>query len=74
MIYTVFYPTVARRVNVIDTRLPLPPVDKGDEVVLVLSPLHPGIVIEKIVLDFGGYEPSYLFGDETPFISERRLL
>ncbi|MDE6335164.1 MAG: hypothetical protein K2L34_01220, partial [Muribaculaceae bacterium] len=33
---------------------------------LTLSPLDPGIVFEKIVVDFGGYEPAYLFGNETP--------
>ncbi len=29
--------------------------------------MAPGIVFEKIIVDFGGYEPSYLFMDETPY-------
>ena len=33
---------------------------------LVLRPLDPGIVFEKIVLDYGGYTPRVLFGDESP--------
>ena len=37
---------------------------------LTLQPRHPGIVFEKIVVDFGGYKPSYLFMDESPL---RRL-
>jgi hypothetical protein len=28
--------------------------------------MDPGIVFEKIVVDFGGYEDSYLFGNESP--------
>ena len=33
---------------------------------LVVEPLDPGIVFEKIVIDFGGYVPSYLMGNESP--------
>lgn len=32
---------------------------------LILKPLDPGIVFEKIIIDLGGYVPSYLFGKET---------
>ena len=32
---------------------------------LKLQPRHPGIVFEKIVVDFGGYKPQYLFGNES---------
>jgi hypothetical protein len=38
----------------------------GGEVTLSLTPLDPGIVFEKIVVDYGGYKPSYLWGEETP--------
>ena len=75
-IYSVFYPTVAGRVVEKKTALP---VKEGSTVTeltatgkrerrhsLTLSPLDPGIVFEKIVVDFGGYEPAYLFGNETP--------
>jgi hypothetical protein len=34
--------------------------------VLTLTPLDPGIVFEKIIVDFGGYKNSYLFGNESP--------
>lgn len=67
-IYNVFYPTVARRVVEKTVRLPLG--KAGEMHTLTLSPLAPGIVFEKIVVDLGGYEPSYLFMDETP--CERR--
>ncbi len=33
---------------------------------LVLTPNDPAIVFEKIVVDAGGYQPSYLFMDESP--------
>jgi hypothetical protein len=33
---------------------------------LTLSPFDPGIVFEKIVVDFGGYKNSYLFLYESP--------
>ena len=63
-IYTKFYPTVARRVVEKVVRLPL---GGAAEHTLTVMPMAPGIVFEKIVVDFGGYEPSYLFMDETPY-------
>ena len=62
-IYSVFYPTVARRV--VEKAVPLKTAGSGDQV-LEIRPLDPGIVFEKIVIDLGGYTPSYLFGKETP--------
>lgn len=64
-IYTVFYPTVARRVVEKVVRLAVPGGKSDRRVSLVLSPMDPGIVFEKIVVDFGGYSPSYLFGRES---------
>lgn len=63
--YTVFYPTVARRVVEKTLRLPL----RKDlrEHTLTLTPMAPGIVFEKIVVDFGGYRPGYLFDKESPY-------
>lgn len=62
-IYSVYYPTVARRVveNVVTLHA-------GDaaEHTLTITPDDPGIVFEKIVVDFGGYQPQYLFGVESP--------
>ena len=61
-VYRITYPTVARRV--IDKRVKLK-VDKAGVKSLVVSPLDPGVVLQKIVVDFGGYQPSYLFGKES---------
>ncbi len=63
-IYNIFYPTVARRVveNVVEL-----PVGAGNGGIheLKVRPLDEGIVFEKIVVDYGGYKPGYLFGEET---------
>lgn len=64
-IYNVFYPTVARRVVENDVALtPKATADGMHEI--SIRPLDEGIVFEKIVVDYGGYRPSYLFMDETP--------
>lgn len=64
-IYSIYYPTVARRVAVEVIPLQLPE-GHGGQVDLVVEPLDPGIVFEKFVIDWGGYEDSYLMGDESP--------
>ena len=62
-IYSVYYPTVARRVVETVSELPV-----ADNILsLDLRPLDPGIVFEKIVVDYGGYTPQFLFGEESPF-------
>ncbi len=61
-IYSVFYPTVARRV--VEKAIPVKTAGSGNTI-LEISPLDPGIVFEKIVVDLGGYDPSYLFGKES---------
>ena len=63
--YSVFYPTVARRV--IEKEVELAVSNDGIHE-LTLRPQHPGIVFEKIVVDYGGYKPSYLFGTETEYV------
>ena len=62
--YSEFYPAVARRVVEKTVTLPVSGKDIHE---LTLSPRHPGIVFEKIVIDFGGYQPQYLFGAESPY-------
>ena len=62
-IYTIYYPTVARRV--VEQVVELP-VGKGACHTLTIHPLDPGIVFEKIVIDLGGYQRQYLFGNESP--------
>lgn len=64
-VYSVFYPTVARRVVEKTVKLTVPPSTDGTQL-LTLKPLDPGIVFEKIVVDCGGYQKSYLFMDESP--------
>lgn len=65
-IYSVYYPTVARRVVIETIELDLP--ERGDGTYeLKIEPLDPGIVFEKLVVDFGGYDPSYLMGKESPY-------
>ena len=63
--YSVFYPTVARRVveKTIDLNVPI--TTDGFQI-LTISPLDPAIVFEKIVVDYGGYKESYLFMEESP--------
>jgi hypothetical protein len=63
--YSDLYPAVARRVVEKVVELPV----SGSKGVheLTLSPRHPGIVFEKIVVDFGGYKPQYLFGEESAY-------
>ena len=58
-----FYPTIARRV--VEKVVTLPAAKAAGEHELTISPRHPGIVFEKIVVDYGGYRPSYLFMDES---------
>lgn len=62
--YSVFYPTVARRV--VESVVELPVASNGNMHELTLHPCHPGIVFEKVIVDFGGYQPQHLFGEESP--------
>lgn len=61
-VYSIYYPTVARRVIEKTIELPL---GNADTHSLTFTPNDPGIVLEKIVVDFGGYTPQYLFGEES---------
>jgi len=61
--YSDYYPAVARRV--VEKVVELPVLGNATHT-LTLQPKHPGIVFEKIIIDFGGYKPSYLFMDESP--------
>ena len=61
-VYRIMYPTVARRVIDNEVRLKL---GGGDIHTLTIEPLDPGVVLEKVVVDLGGYQPTYLFMDES---------
>ncbi len=63
-IYSVYYPTVASRVVSKTVDMPLSPDDQLHT--LTFQPNDPGIVLEKIVVDMGGYQSQYLFGKESP--------
>ena len=63
--HTDFYPAVARRVVVSTVEQMAAP---GLVHELRLHPRHPGIVFEKIVVDYGGYRPQYLFGEESEVV------
>lgn len=65
-VYSIYYPTVAKRVAVEKIELSLP---EGASVYdLEIQPLDPGIVFEKVIVDFGGYKDSYLMGNESAYI------
>ena len=76
--YSEFYPTIARRVVEKEVEFTLDPSTLNSSLLtlnsspstlnshhLTLHPCHPGIVFEKIVVDYGGYQPQYLFGRES---------
>jgi len=69
-IYSIYYPTVASRV--VESKVPMT-IENHEEgyQTLYLKPLDPGIVFEKIIVDFGGYEKSFLFMDESPCHREK---
>lgn len=67
-LYSVYYPTVAKRVVESKVKFPMQ-VSKGEHT-LTVRPIEPGTVFEKIVVDCGGYKKSYLFMDESPVIRE----
>ena len=63
-IYDKYYPTIARRV--IEKVVEMPISAMSDSVhTLTFIPNDPGIVLDKIVVDFGGYKNQYLFGKES---------
>lgn len=64
-IYNVYYPTIARRIVEKAVTLPTGNANDGTHT-LTFTPNDPGIVLEKIVVDFGGYTRQYLFGEESP--------
>lgn len=61
-IYSIYYPTVARRVVESTVKFPM---NKGMHT-LKFAPKDPNIILEKIVIDLGGYHQQFLFGEESP--------
>ena len=64
--YTLTYPTAAARIISKRVRLPLPETPDGMHT-LTYRPLQPGVVLEKVIVDCGGYEPTHLGMPESPY-------
>ena len=64
-VYSIYYPTVAGRVVETTLELDLGSAQDGLHT-MTISPIEPGTVFQKFVLDFGGYKKSFLFMDESP--------
>lgn len=63
-VYSIYYPTVASRV--VEKTATLKVGECADGIhKLTYVPNDPNIVLEKIVIDFGGYKKQYLFGTES---------
>ena len=63
-IYSIYYPTIARRVVESVVRLPIKRGAARHSIKIL--PRDPGIVFEKVIADMGGYRKSYLHMDESP--------
>lgn len=68
--YTRMYPTAAVRVIRKSLRLPLRQVADGMHM-LTYRPLQPGVVLEKLVVDCGGYEETHLGLPESPYVKRK---
>lgn len=62
-IYSIYYPTVSRRVA--ENTVELSAAEGWNT--LTIKPMDPGIVFEKIVVDYGGYTQQFLFGTESEY-------
>jgi hypothetical protein len=64
--YSKMYPAAAARIIETETTLDLP---KSDDQIytLMLRPLEQGMVFQKIIVDCGGYEQTYLKMQESPY-------
>lgn len=65
--YTRMYPTAASRIIRKNVRLPLGRTKDGCHV-LEYCPLQPGIVLERITLDCGGFEETWNGMPESPYV------
>lgn len=64
-VYNRMYPAAADRAIETICKLPLEKTS-DNKYILRFEPLAPGVALEKIVVDLGGYAPSRLFGNESP--------
>lgn len=68
-IYSVYYPTVARRV--VESHVSLSGSTSDGLHTLTLCPMDPAIVFEKVVVSTEALPKTYLFGDESYYIKEQ---
>jgi hypothetical protein len=64
--YTKMYPAAAARIIESEVTLPLKHISNGMHI-LDISPLDPGVVFEKVIIDDGGYEHTFLKMPESPY-------
>lgn len=63
-IHRTYYPVVARRV--VEKKATLPVKAEADGICyLEFTPIEPAVVLEKLIIDYKGYKPQYLFGKES---------
>ncbi len=67
--YDLMYPAGAARVIEIEQEMEARPV-KDDVYQLHIRPLTPGLVLQRIVVDLGGYRPSMLHGKESDYVRQ----
>ena len=67
--YTKMYPAAAARIIETDVTLPLQRSKDGVHI-LKIKPLNPGVVFEKVIIDDGGYEQTFLKMPESPYKRE----
>ena len=59
------YDVVATRVIDKVVTLSVPVAAQSGVHTLTIHPIEPGMVLEKVVIDYGGYQPQHLFGKES---------
>ena len=59
------YDVVATRVIDKVVNLSVPVAAQSGVHTLTIHPIEPGMVLEKVVIDYGGYQPQHLFGKES---------
>ena len=66
--YTKMYPAGAARI--IEVAFDINMLPKKEPHTLKISPLDPGIVFQKLVVDCGGYEKTRLYMKESEYVHE----
>ena len=71
-IYSIYYPTVARRIVEKIIKVPIKELARGEHTLTIL-PDDPGIVFEKIIVNGKGYQPQFLFGRESEYTCRKNI-